>query len=64
MTYEEARQTIRTQKGTAAQLLRAHSRILQAGMTGAGDSAKMTELVDAVSTICRTMADWEEGQGR
>ena len=59
MTKDEARQLVRSSKGTDAQLLEAHGIVLSGGMIGAGDSAKLIEIADAVSCICLVMAKRE-----
>ncbi len=60
MTEEEARQFIR-RKGSAdtisaKKLLNAHSTVLIGGMVGAGDSAKLIEIADALGTLCAVLA--------
>ena len=52
MTRDEARQLVRAGSAPAADLLRAHGIILEGGMIGAGDSAKLIEIADAVSALC------------
>ena len=52
MTRDEARQLVRSGDAPAADLLRAHGMILSGGMIGAGDSAKLIEIADAVSALC------------
>jgi hypothetical protein len=52
MTRDEARQFVRSGGASYVDLLNAHGTILSGGMIGAGDSAKLIEIADAVSALC------------
>jgi hypothetical protein len=63
MTRDEAHQLLRAKSiQLRSDLLRAHGTILEGGMIGAGDSAKLIEIADALSALCFVAAEKMESK--